>query len=150
MLATSTEVGNTVPLYVLNYIYDGCELTPGEMALTEHETAQFSVHVVGLVVDRRDETLYVADGAEVLSDAFDRKRRVEKPAQKMEKLKAYVEENGRIPLKGDPRLGFDAYGFWDHCCRGGNQELFSFLCLLMSRPYSPSPDLGADGRLRRA
>ena len=67
---------------------------------------------------RRDETLYVADGAEVLSDAFDRKRRVEKPAQKMEKLKAYVEENGRIPLKGDPRLGFDAYGFWDHCCRG--------------------------------
>ena len=53
MLATSTEVGNTVPLYVLNYIYDGCELTPGEMALTEHETAQFSVHVVGLGIRRR-------------------------------------------------------------------------------------------------
>ena len=46
---------------MLNYIFDGDELTPDEMALTKHETAQFSVHVVGLVADPRDQTLYVAD-----------------------------------------------------------------------------------------
>ena len=42
-------------------LFDGDELTPDEMALTKHETAQFSVHVVGLVADPRDQTLYVAD-----------------------------------------------------------------------------------------
>jgi hypothetical protein len=49
------------PLYVLNYIWDGDELDDADMLVTEHESAQYSVHVVGLVVDGARGVVYVAD-----------------------------------------------------------------------------------------
>lgn len=50
-----------MPLYILNYIWCEKELTDEEMALADAETAQYSCHVVGLVLDARRRALYVAD-----------------------------------------------------------------------------------------
>jgi hypothetical protein len=41
----------TLPLYVMNYIWDGDELSEEQLQLVELETAQFSIHVVGVVFD---------------------------------------------------------------------------------------------------
>ena len=50
------------PLYVINYLWDGDELTVAELTAADAaETAQYSVHVVGLVFDGRRNVLYVAD-----------------------------------------------------------------------------------------
>jgi hypothetical protein len=50
-----------MPLYVLNYIFDGDELSAADLAVDSIETAQYSCHVVGLVLDGRSRTAFVAD-----------------------------------------------------------------------------------------
>ena len=50
-----------VPLYVLNYIWDGDELTPKQMRDEHHETACYSIHAVGLVFDTPSKTVSLAD-----------------------------------------------------------------------------------------
>lgn len=50
----------SLPCYVLNYIYDGDELEEEDMALPI-ETALFSLHVVGLVLDGRAKVCYICD-----------------------------------------------------------------------------------------
>ena len=51
-----------VPVYLLNYIFDGDELSDAQLAL-DIESAQYSVHVVGLVLDVRGgaNAAYVCD-----------------------------------------------------------------------------------------
>ena len=56
-----TAVRFAVPLYVLNYIWDGNELTPKQMRDEEHETACYSIHAVGLVFDLPSKTVSLAD-----------------------------------------------------------------------------------------
>jgi hypothetical protein len=50
-----------LPCYVLNYIWDGDELSAADLKVEGIETAQFSCHVVGLVLDARARVAYVAD-----------------------------------------------------------------------------------------
>jgi hypothetical protein len=50
-----------IPLYVLNYLFDNDELTNDELKQTTEETAQYSLHVVGLVMDTSKNILIVAD-----------------------------------------------------------------------------------------
>ena len=58
---TTADVA-TLPLYILNYIWDGDELMESDMDLKDApETAQFSLHVVGLVLDGRDHKAYICD-----------------------------------------------------------------------------------------
>ena len=48
------------------------------------------------------------------------------PAQKMEKMRRWVERNEGIPIRGDKRAGFDMGKFWDSCCSGTcHKELFA-------------------------
>jgi hypothetical protein len=49
------------PLYLLNYIFDKDELTPSEMEKKNDETAQYIIHVVGLVFDRNKNRIIIAD-----------------------------------------------------------------------------------------
>jgi hypothetical protein len=61
--AEAAAQGGTVtslPCYVLNYIFDLDELEEADMALPI-ETALFSLHVVGLVLDGRSNVAYVCD-----------------------------------------------------------------------------------------
>ena len=51
----------TMPLYVLAYIWDGDELDEHAMLTGTEETAQYSCHVVGLVLDTKQHSLVVAD-----------------------------------------------------------------------------------------
>jgi len=53
-----------IPLYVLCYLFDENELTNDELQMTSVETAQFSLHVVGLVV--YNDVVMVADPNGVL------------------------------------------------------------------------------------
>ena len=63
--------GTTViPLYVLCYIFDNDELTTSELKLTKVETAQYSLHAVGLVINRSTKTIIVADPNGALTKAF--------------------------------------------------------------------------------
>jgi len=57
------EKGTVVrlPLYLLCYIFDGDELTKADLEYTEIETAQYSVHVLALVLDGRTKTCYACD-----------------------------------------------------------------------------------------
>jgi hypothetical protein len=50
-----------VSRYVLNYIWDGDELTLKQMREEQHETACYSVHCVGLVIDQHTRCIYLAD-----------------------------------------------------------------------------------------
>ena len=50
-----------LPCYVLNYIWDGDELSAADLKVEAIETAQFSCHVVGLVLDARARVAFVAD-----------------------------------------------------------------------------------------
>ena len=63
--AVAHGVGRTcvVPLYILNYIYDGDELSKEDLCVEGIETAQYSCHVVGLVLDGREgkNTCFVCD-----------------------------------------------------------------------------------------
>ena len=49
-----------LPLYLLTYIFDADELTNEDMKADE-ETAMYSVHVLGMVLDGRKKTCYVVD-----------------------------------------------------------------------------------------
>ena len=48
-----------LPMYVLCYIFDGDELDAADMEECAEETAQYSVHCVGLVMERKSKTLVV-------------------------------------------------------------------------------------------
>ena len=50
-----------VPLYVMNYIWDGDALDEKQLLETCHETALYSIHVVGVVFDSKTQTVYIAD-----------------------------------------------------------------------------------------
>jgi hypothetical protein len=64
--AANNPVVNIIPLYVLNYIFDGDELSNTELKNSVEETAQYSLHVVGLVLDMRRSRLFIADPNGVL------------------------------------------------------------------------------------
>ena len=55
-----TYAHGQVPLYVVNYIWDGDELTAADMK-KQIETACYSVHAIGLVFDPRGRVAYFAD-----------------------------------------------------------------------------------------
>ena len=57
---TSTLI-KCIPLYVLCYLFDTDELTNTQLKNTSEETAQYSLHVVGLVIDSAARTVIVAD-----------------------------------------------------------------------------------------
>jgi hypothetical protein len=50
-----------IPLYVLCYLFDTDELTNIQLKNTSEETAQYSLHVIGLVIDSASRTVIVAD-----------------------------------------------------------------------------------------
>ena len=50
-----------MPLYILNYIFNDDELTDKQIEDTTEETAQYSLHVVGLVFDKENRRIVVAD-----------------------------------------------------------------------------------------
>jgi hypothetical protein len=51
----------TLPLYTLNYIWDGDELSDAQLGETHHETALFSLHVVGIVLNGNEKTALLCD-----------------------------------------------------------------------------------------
>ena len=59
--AANNPVVNIMPLYVLNYIFDGDELSNNELKNAVEETAQYSLHVIGLVFDMHRSRLFIAD-----------------------------------------------------------------------------------------
>ena len=59
-----------VPLYVLCYIFDNDELTTSQLKNTKVETAQYSLHAVGLVIIRSSKTIIVADPNGALTKGF--------------------------------------------------------------------------------
>jgi len=59
--ARNANSTTSIPLYILNYIFDGDELTDKQLAKGKKETAQYSCHVVGLVFDRDNQRVIVAD-----------------------------------------------------------------------------------------
>jgi len=61
-VVSSCGDGTTIiPLYVLCYIFDEDELTTSQLRNTKEETAQYSLHSVGLVINRSTKTIIVAD-----------------------------------------------------------------------------------------
>ena len=50
-----------IPLYVLCYLFDNNELTNVELKNTKEETAQYSLHVLGLVINSLNKTVIIAD-----------------------------------------------------------------------------------------
>ena len=50
-----------MPLYVLSYLYDTEELTHAELLASKEESAQYSLHAVGLVFDQSNKRIIVAD-----------------------------------------------------------------------------------------
>jgi hypothetical protein len=50
-----------LPVYVLAYIWDGCELTDEDLLCGDHETAVYSLHCIALVVDPVKKEAYIAD-----------------------------------------------------------------------------------------
>ena len=54
----STKV---IPLYVLCYLFNTNELTNSALKNTKEETAQYSLHVVGLVINPLNKTIIIAD-----------------------------------------------------------------------------------------
>jgi len=51
-----------LPLYITNYIFDGDELSPADLVSgAAFETAQYSCHVVGLVLDPEGKVCYICD-----------------------------------------------------------------------------------------
>ena len=59
--AANNPAVNMMPLYVLNYIFDGDELSNNELKNAVEETAQYSLHVIGLVFDMHRSRLFIAD-----------------------------------------------------------------------------------------
>lgn len=52
---------NFMPLYVLNYLFDTNELTNEELKRSTQESAQYSCHAIGLVFDRTNRRILIAD-----------------------------------------------------------------------------------------
>ena len=77
-----------MPLYVLSYIFDNNELTDEELEQTTEETAQYSLHVVGLVFDKVNRILFVADPNGGLN-----------PGSNMEFLKVPLQQRIATPKK---------------------------------------------------
>jgi hypothetical protein len=50
-----------MPLYVLSYLFDTEELTHAELVASNAESAQYSLHAVGLVFDNTNKRIIVAD-----------------------------------------------------------------------------------------
>jgi hypothetical protein len=50
-----------MPLYVLSYLYDTEELIHAELLASKEESAQYSLHAVGLVLDQTNKRIIVAD-----------------------------------------------------------------------------------------
>ena len=50
-----------IPLYILSYVFDNNELSMEDLQNATEETAQYSLHVVGLVMHRVQHILFVAD-----------------------------------------------------------------------------------------
>jgi hypothetical protein len=50
-----------MPLYVLSYLYDTEELTHAELLASKEESAQYSLHAVGLVFDQSNKRIIIAD-----------------------------------------------------------------------------------------
>ena len=51
----------SIPLYVLCYLFDNDELTNAELKNAKEETAQYSLHVMGLVINSFTKTIIIAD-----------------------------------------------------------------------------------------
>ena len=50
-----------IPMYILCYLFDNDELSVEELQNATEETAQYSLHAVGLVMNRDSRRLFVAD-----------------------------------------------------------------------------------------
>ena len=50
-----------IPLYVLCYLFDNNELTNAELKNIKEESAQYSLHAVGLVINSLNKTVIIAD-----------------------------------------------------------------------------------------
>ena len=50
-----------IPLYVLCYVFDNNELTNAELKNIKEESAQYSLHAVGLVINSLNKTVIIAD-----------------------------------------------------------------------------------------
>ena len=61
-LTTSSSTGTImIPMYILCYLFDNDELSVEELKSSTEETAQYSLHAVGLVMHRDSRRLFVAD-----------------------------------------------------------------------------------------
>ena len=61
MAAAGQDPVHVAPLFVLNYIFDGDELQESDMRVRDIETAQYSVHVVGLIMHGAECVVHIAD-----------------------------------------------------------------------------------------
>jgi len=60
-IVASGDSTKTIPLYVLCYLFDENELTDPVLKKVKEETAQYSLHAVGLVINSSIKTIIVAD-----------------------------------------------------------------------------------------
>jgi hypothetical protein len=61
LLHSSPSSISCMPMYVLNYLYDTEELNPADLLASTEESAQYSLHAVGLVFDGIHNRIIVAD-----------------------------------------------------------------------------------------
>ena len=60
-MVTSGDNTKVIPLYVLCYLFDTNELTNAELKNIKEESAQYSLHAVGLVINSLNKTVIIAD-----------------------------------------------------------------------------------------
>jgi hypothetical protein len=60
-IVASGDSTKIIPLYVLCYLFDANELTDPVLKNVKEETAQYSLHAVGLVINSSIKTIIVAD-----------------------------------------------------------------------------------------
>jgi len=60
-IVASGDSTKTIPLYVLCYLFDENELTDPVLKKVKEETAQYSLHAVGLVINSSIKTIIIAD-----------------------------------------------------------------------------------------
>ena len=60
MVATGDNT-KVIPLYVLCYLFDNNELTNAELKNIKEESAQYSLHAIGLVINSLNKTVIIAD-----------------------------------------------------------------------------------------
>ena len=60
-MVTSGDNTKIFPLYMLCYLFDNNELTNAELKNIKEELAQYSLHVVGLVINSLNKTVIIAD-----------------------------------------------------------------------------------------